>query len=149
MAEQQKEEAKQRAEAAAKEEAKKEDAASKKEDIKKKRPAINKQPAYIEFKENLGKQIEDSILMARKDMSSKRNIVKELTEKINKSKKRIDLLKSSLDKKEDERKLEHKARKQEMDFDDEAGQMDEIIDEEELSMLREMKDLKRDYRENF
>jgi kinesin family member 6/9 len=87
--------------------------------------------------------------MARQDMKTKRNIVKELTEKINKSKKRIDLLKSALDKKEEERKLEHKARKAEMDFDDDAGHIDEIIDEEELNMLREMKDLKRDYRENF
>lgn len=33
-------------------------------------------------------------------------------------------------------------------FDDDVEQ-EEIIDEEELIMLREMKDLKRDYRDNF
>ena len=33
-------------------------------------------------------------------------------------------------------------------FDDDVEQ-DEIIDEEELIMLKEMKELKRDYRENF
>jgi hypothetical protein len=34
------------------------------------------------------------------------------------------------------------------DFDEEVEQ-EEIIDEEELIMLREMKDLKREYRDNF
>ncbi len=52
-------------------------------------------------------------------------------------------------------KLDHKAEekkqqlKEEMDgFGDEGG-AEEIIDEEELMMLREMKDLKKGYRENF
>lgn len=30
-----------------------------------------------------------------------------------------------------------------------AGQVEEIIDEEELMLLKEMKDLKKNYRENF
>lgn len=34
------------------------------------------------------------------------------------------------------------------DFDEDVEQ-EEIIDEEELIMLREMKDLKREYRDNF
>ena len=34
-------------------------------------------------------------------------------------------------------------------FDDEDGPNDEIIDEEELMLLREQKDLKRDYREKY
>ena len=33
-------------------------------------------------------------------------------------------------------------------FDDDVPQ-DEIIDEEELIMLKDMKDLKRDYRDNY
>ena len=57
-----------------------------------------------------------------------------------------------LEKKEDERKLQTKTMKNEMAYevfgDDDVPQED-IIDEEELIMLRELKDLKRDYRENF
>jgi len=34
-------------------------------------------------------------------------------------------------------------------FDDDDVPQDEIIDEEELIMLKEMKDLKREYRDNF
>jgi len=34
-------------------------------------------------------------------------------------------------------------------FDDDDVPQDEIIDEEELVMLKEMKDLKREYRENY
>jgi len=40
-------------------------------------------------------------------------------------------------------------RAQELDFDDGEGLQDEIIDEEELSMLKEQKEAKRDYRESF
>jgi hypothetical protein len=35
------------------------------------------------------------------------------------------------------------------DFDDEGGNQEEIIDEEELMFLKEMKDLKKNYKENF
>ena len=34
-------------------------------------------------------------------------------------------------------------------FDDDEGDNDEIIDEEELVMLKDMKDLKREYRKNY
>lgn len=58
----------------------------------------------------------------------------------------IDNLRGQLDKKEEERRQEK--RKLELDFDD--GNMDEeIIDEEELSMLKDMKELKREYRTSF
>ena len=40
-------------------------------------------------------------------------------------------------------------RAQELDFDDGEGLQDEIIDEEELSMLKEQKEAKRDYRESY
>ena len=57
-----------------------------------------------------------------------------------------------LEKKEDERKLQTKTMKNEMAYEvfgeDDVPQED-IIDEEELIMLRELKDLKKDYRENF
>ena len=34
-------------------------------------------------------------------------------------------------------------------FDDEGGASEEIIDEEELMLLKEMKDLKRNYKDNY
>lgn len=34
-------------------------------------------------------------------------------------------------------------------FDDEGAAAEEIIDEEELMLLKEMKDLKKNYRENY
>jgi len=77
-------------------------------------------------------------------LKDKRNFIKDLTTRINVAKKKIDHLKSGLDRKEDDRKQE----KMNADFDAEEEQ-DEIIDEEELNMLREMKDMKRDYRDNF
>lgn len=56
-----------------------------------------------------------------------------------------------MDKKEEERKLQSKALKNDLDVDNFEDDMDneDIIDEEELIMLREMKDLKRNYRDNF
>ena len=46
--------------------------------------------------------------------------------------------------------MQSKAQRNEMqmDFDDDVPQ-EEIIDEEELVLLKEMKDLKRDYRDNY
>ena len=48
-----------------------------------------------------------------------------------------------------ERKLEARVKNQEELFDDEDGPNDEIIDEEELMLLREQKDLKREYRDKY
>ena len=39
--------------------------------------------------------------------------------------------------------------KNKIDFDDDEMPDEEIIDEEELVMLKSLKDLKREYRENF
>jgi hypothetical protein len=39
--------------------------------------------------------------------------------------------------------------KNKIDFDDDDMPDEEIIDEEELVMLKSLKDLKREYRENF
>lgn len=84
-------------------------------------------------------------------MKDKRDDVKDLTQKINSTKQEIDKLKIRLDKKEEERKMQSKALKNDLDIDnfDDDVEQEEIIDEEELIMLREMKDLKRSYRDNF
>ena len=70
-------------------------------------------------------------------MKEKRIESKELTSKINSLKRNIDSTKEKLDKKEEERKLEARVKNQEELFDDEDGPNDEIIDEEELMLLRE------------
>lgn len=112
-----------------------------------KREAIDKQDAFVEFKEGSGKQIESTILSCRKDIKDKRILTKDLTERINNNKRMIDKLKSKLDSKEEQRRVENK--QNELEFDEEDKVHEEIIDEEELVMLKEMKELKRDYRENF
>ena len=82
---------------------------SEKPEIKKKRPSTDKQSAYIEYKNSIGKSIEDSILNIRKDIKSKRNVVKDLTNKCNTRKKKIDGLQMHIDKKDEERKMDQKA----------------------------------------
>ena len=71
-----------------------------------------------------------------------------MTDAINKNKGEIDALKERLDRKEEERKvrmLDEQLQQEELL--EEA--VEEIIDEEELVMLRAMKDLKKSYRDSF
>lgn len=70
-----------------------------------------------------------------------------MTFKINSIKKEIDSLNVKLEKKEEERKLYKQ--KNQLDFDEDEMPEEDIIDEEELVMLKSLKDLKRDYRENY
>lgn len=71
-----------------------------------------------------------------------------MTDAINKNKKEIDALKERLDRKEEERKVRmNDEQLQQEDMFEEAAE--EIIDEEELVMLRAMKDLKKNYRDSF
>lgn len=113
----------------------------------KKRQAIDKQSAFVEFKQGSGNKIESAILRFRTDVKEKRVLTKDLTEKINIGKRMIDNLKYQIDKKEEERRQDK--RKNDIDFDDDQLDNDEIIDEEELIMLKDMKELKREYRNNF
>jgi adenosyl cobinamide kinase/adenosyl cobinamide phosphate guanylyltransferase len=57
-------------------------------------------------------------------------------------------LKAKIDKKENERKLRFHNDQLKAD-DDFAEAAEEIIDEEELVLLRQMKDLKKEYRDHF
>lgn len=68
---------------------------------------------------------------------------------INAAKRKIDGLQAKLEKKEDERKLQSKNLRNEMGLDGDEVAQDDIIDEEELLMLKELKDLKRTYRDNY
>jgi len=112
---------------------------------KKKRPPVDKQIAFIEYKEEgEGKHLENSIVQCRADLKQKRALIKALTEQINETKKQMDMVKVKLDHKNEEKKLQIQE-----DFGEDGEQQDEIIDEEELNLLKEMKDLKKAYREDF
>jgi predicted nucleic acid-binding Zn-ribbon protein len=89
-----------------------------------------------------------SIVLWRKDIKAKKEEIKALTFKINMRKKEIDAIQAQLDKKEDERKMGGK-RNEFQHFDEEEAEGETIIDEEELKLLKELKDGKRDYRDNY
>lgn len=111
---------------------------------------MEKQEAYLEFKQDLGKPIEASILQNREEIKEKRFTTKDLTVNINSIKGSIDKLSVKLEKKEEERRMNSRANRNQMDaFDDDEDNNEEIIDEEELVILKSMKDLKRDYRDSY
>ena len=76
-------------------------------------------------------------------------MIKDVTNTLNDNKKEIDELKARLDRKEEERKIRLRDEQLERSEDMFEAQAEEIIDEEELVMLRKMKDLKKIYRDNF
>ena len=87
-------------------------------------------------------------------MQAQRAEVRMQTDQLNAVKAQIDNLKSKLDKKENERKA--KFREMELKgagdtdaFGIEDQAREEIIDEEELSLLKQMKDYKKAYRDSF
>jgi len=116
---------------------------------KPKREAIDKQQAFVEFKGNeRGMVFENHIRDHRNNIKGKRAEIKTITDTLNLNKKDIDELKARLDRKEEERKV--RMRDEQIRGDDMfEEQAEEIIDEEELVMLRKMKDLKKIYRDNF
>lgn len=79
-----------------------------------------------------------------------RSQIKELTSVLNQNKKDIDELKVRIDRKEEERKI--KLRDEQLrqeDMFDSTSPAEEIIDEEELVLLKQMKDMKKMYRDCF
>lgn len=111
----------------------------------KKRPQIGKQEAFLEFKASEGKEIETHILESREAIRQAKTQVRENTISCNQSKMQIDSVKSKLDAKADEKKFEGR---EDFGEEDDMGQK-EIIDEEELSWLNELKKWKKDYRESY
>ncbi len=112
---------------------------------KTKRALIDKQ--FLEYKSEAedGRKLEQGIIGYRKDMKEKRQLIKNLTAMINGTKAEMDKIRERLDQKQEEKKHQIK---------DEFGmgeeeQYEEIIDEEELNLLKEMKDMKKHYKETF
>lgn len=121
-----------------------------------KRKPIDKQQAFLEFKQMAeGRTYEDQILSNRQDLKDKKLLVKQLTEVCNTTKRDIDTVKAKLDEKAEEKKRQMREDLAGMEDDEgmgngEGGELQqEIIDEEELSYLQRMKELKRSYRDNF
>lgn len=117
----------------------------------KKRTAIDKQTAFVEYKTQTeeGKGLEEAIVQYREEVKNKKNMVKTLTIQINATKQEMDRVQERLGQKQDEKRAAN-ARGDDFGFDDDgAGNNELVIDEEELSLLREMKDLKRSYRDTY
>ena len=93
--------------------------------------------------------MEARIKATRDSMAVQRQEVRIMTDQLNANKQEIDLLKSKLDRKEDERKarLQQNHMTTEDVFDE--PKHEEIIDEEELVLLKQMKDYKKQYRDSF
>lgn len=105
---------------------------------KKKKQTKNKQEAFKEYKEDEGKNIEESIKQNRNDLRTKKKEMEKLKEVCNKAKKEIDTFKAKL-----ENKNEEKQKSLELD------EEEDVIDEEEFNILKQLKDQKKLYRENF
>lgn len=92
--------------------------------------------------------LEGRIREHRGILKERRAEIKAITEGLNAKKAEIDALKTRLDRKEEERKV--RLRDEQLKSDDMfEEQAEEIIDEEELVLLRKMKDLKKVYRDSF
>lgn len=121
-----------------------------------KRKPIDRNAAFIEFKAlpEGGKTYEDQIISNRQDLKEHKNQVRQITDTCNLAKKELDLIKSKLDAKAEEKRLT--MREDMMGYDDDEGGMQgegtvhqDIIDEEELALIQKMKELKKLYRSNF
>ena len=117
------------------------------------RPAVPKQEAFLEFKQDeFGKGIEESIRENRSELNNLKKGIRGLTDRCNAAKQEIDVVKMDLDRKQDERKQQMPNNMGGIDDDDLIDNEDgnqEIIDEEELILLQKMKELKKAYRNAY
>ena len=122
------------------------------------RPAIDKQVAFREYKQTeAAAAVEQEILQSRQRLKATRTELATKTETVNAIKSEIDQVKSFLDMKTEEKNKNalqqslHPGITSHTDGFEENGAAEqaEIIDEDELQRLRELKELKKQYRENF
>ena len=121
------------------------------------RAPIDKAIAFREYKATVdAKVIEDEIIESRGQLKSKRQELATKTEEVNAIKNEIDQVKGFLDAKNEEKTRNALTQSLNPGFtshtdafaevqDDQA----EVIDEEELERLRELKSLKKQYRESY
>lgn len=102
------------------------------------REYIPRGQAFGEFKIEEGKTFEDNIRSNKTELKGKKDEFKTLKEQCNKAKGEIDSLKNKLDHKNDEKQKS-------LELDEE----EDVIDEEEYNLIREMKDFKKAYRTSY
>ena len=119
-----------------------------------KREKIEKNVAFAEYKQtDEAKALEETIIQCRRDLTGNREELKRKTETINVIKGEIDQAKTFLEGKAAKKQLEafHASKDPGFStgFEDSPDPRPEMIDEEELTVIKQLKDLKRNYRENF
>lgn len=105
---------------------------------RRKKQVLNKQDAFKEYKQDEGKTLEDSIKDNRFDLRKKKTEMNKLKETCNNAKKEIDTLKAKLEEKNYEKQKSLELEGEE-----------DVIDEEEYNMLKQLKEHKKTYRVNF
>lgn len=117
------------------------------------RKNVDRQEAFAEFKDSeRGQELQNSIKESRNEIKDKRTILKTKTNECNEIKHQIDKVKNELDRKIEKKKQD--AITQQMtpglqshmhgfDLDEAAVEGAEIIDEEELALIKELKSLKK------
>ena len=98
-----------------------------------KQPLIDKNQAFMEFKNGDGREIENNLAQNREDLKDRKYRLKVTTSEVNRIKKGIDDCKEMLDNIRRDR------------VNDDEG----VIDEEEFAYIKRMKDYKKIYRVNF
>ena len=105
----------------------------------KKRDPIDKQTAFIEFKQGEGQELEQKANNLRNQIREAKQQCKNFTDQCNHAKSEMDQVKADLDRKAQEKK----------DQINEIEEDEEIVDEEEFGMIKKLKELKKVYRSNF
>jgi kinesin family member 6/9 len=98
-----------------------------------KQPQIDKNQAFMEFKNGDGREIDTNLNQNKEDQKQRKNRLKSITKEVNQIKKSIDECKSMVD----------NIRK------DRGNEEEGIIDEEEFAYIKKLKDLKKSYRNHF
>ncbi|OMJ86652.1 hypothetical protein SteCoe_11804 [Stentor coeruleus] len=99
----------------------------------KKIPHIDKNQAFMEFKNGEGKEIDSTLNDNKDDLKERKNKIKYLTDEVNGLKKLIDECKDNLDNIRNERHNDE----------------EDVIDEEEFALIKKLKDYKKAYRSNY
>lgn len=102
--------------------------------VKELRDYIPRNQAFTEYKSTDGKATEQNIKANQDELKTKKEEFNNLKEQCNRAKNEIDNLKNQLDKKNDQKQKS-------LELEDE----EDVIDEEEFNLIKEMKDYKKSY----
>mmetsp|Transcript_8117 Transcript_8117/g.15977 ORF Transcript_8117/g.15977 Transcript_8117/m.15977 type:complete len:608 (+) Transcript_8117:349-2172(+) len=105
---------------------------SKKPSARSMKPSVDKNQAFMDFKNSAGRTIEDALRENKRDFKSSSAQLKQQANELNSTKQRIDDIKARIDQIRAGRPME-----------------DDVIDEEEYALIKQMKDLKHNYRATY